>query len=338
MSTIVETRATLGASFIKGLTAELFDINAQVDKDYSLANTGALGIENNDGTSLFKTMTSTKARETISGISQIGDLQETAEGENYKSDSRISTYNTEFDWVKYTSGITITEEDRDDRIVSEKLSEARYLLIAGKRTINKHMFNLFNYAFTAQTSLPNHLTFYGDGVPLCSTIHPIKGTGGTQSNASATSIPLSETNLETGRLALKGQVGDKNGELLTYGQSNTILLVPPALEKLAVILTNGKLRPSTANNDINIYDGIMTVMSSKLLGSAGGGSDTAWFLVDSMFSPAIYGQRRALTINAPRIDGDNKNITVDISARYQVGNKDFRGLWGSLGTGAAYSS
>ncbi len=174
MSTIVETTATLGDSFLEGITAELMDIQAQVDKDYSLANKGLFGIENNDGTELFKTKTSDKARETISGISQIGDLEETAEGENYKSDSRIATYNTEFNWKKYTKKMTITEEERDDRIVSDKLEETRYLLVAGKRTMNKHMFDLFNYAFTAQDSLPSHLTFYGDGKPLCSTLHPIK--------------------------------------------------------------------------------------------------------------------------------------------------------------------
>lgn len=338
MSTIVETSATLGDVFLKGITAELHDIKAQVDMDYSLANQGALGIENNDGTALFKTVNSTDARLTISGISQIGDMQATAEGENYKSDSRIATYETQVDWQKYTTGITITEEDRDDRIVSSKLNEARYLLISGKRTMNKHMFGLFNQAFTAQSSLSDYLGFYGDGVPFASTVHPIKGTGGTQSNASATSIPLSETNLETARIALMEQKGDKAGELTTIGGSNLILVVPTALEKLATVITKSTKRSNTANNDINVYDGMMTVMSSKLLGTAGGGSDSQWFLVDSMFSPAKLGVRKPLTIGAPYVNDQNKNITVDVSARYKVYNDDFRGFWASKGTGAAYSS
>lgn len=336
---IIETTSTLGASMIKGLTAEIYEINAQVDKDYSLANSGALGIENNDGTSIFKTMTSDKARETISGISQIGNLQQTSQGEDYKRDSRIPTYNTEFDWVKYTNGITITEEDRDDRIVSEKLSETRTLLISGKRTINQHMFDLFNYGFTAQASLPDHLTFYGDGTPLFSTIHPVKGTGGTQSNASAVGLPLSETNLEVARLALRGQVGDKNAELLNYGNNSLVLLVPPALEKLALQITRSKKRSGTANNDLNIYDGAsITVMSSQLISAAAGGSDTQWFLLDSMMSPATFGQRRALTLGSPYVDNDNKNLNFDISARYKVGPKDFRGTWASKGDGIAYSA
>ena len=315
------------------------DINAQVDMDYSLAYQGIYGVEQNDGTMMFKTMTSDKARETISGISQIGDMQITNEGENYKSDSRMATYNTEFNWEKWTNGITITEEERDDRIVSAKLSEARYLLISGKRTINQHTLDLFNYAFTAQSSLPNHLTFYGDGVPFCSTLHPVKGTGGTQSNASATGLPLTANNLQAAKIALGRQTGDR-GELLRYGSSNLILLVPDALEDEAIRITKSKLRPGTANNDVNIFDGAsITVVSTKLIGAgATNGSDTQWFLIDSMFSPCIFGERRPLTIGAPYMDDGNKNITVDISARYKIGPRDFRGVWGSKGDGASYSS
>ena len=58
--------------------------------------------------------------------------------------------------------------------------------------------------------------------------------------------------------------------------------VSDALEETAVRLTNGRLRPSTANNDINVWDGIVTVISTKWINSQNGGSDTQWFLIDSM--------------------------------------------------------
>lgn len=335
---VIETSATLGDVFLKGITATLADINAQVDKDYSLLTTTTLGVEQSDGTGLFKNKTSDKARETVAGISQIGDLQETAEAEDYKSDSRLATYETQFDWQKYTQGITITEEDRDDQIVDAKLDRARYLLVAGKRTMNQHALNVINFSQTAQASLPNELTFYGDGVPLASVIHPIKGTGGTQSNASANGIPLTEVNLETARIALMGQVGDKAGEALGFGRSNLILLVAPALEKQAVIITKSTKRSNTANNDMNIYrDGMMTVMSSQLLSTAQGGLDTRWALIDSMQSPLIFWTRRPLTMGASYITNSNKNLTIDISARYKVGNTDFRGTWVSAGDTNAYA-
>ena len=335
---VIETRWTLWDKFIKWLAAELADIQTQVDLDYSLATEWALWIANVKWTGLFKKKTSSQARETISGISQIWDLTETWEGSDYGSDSRMSTYETQFDFRKWTSWITVTEEDIDDGLVDKKLDRAKMLLVAGKRTMNKHMFDLFNYSFTAQASLPSHLTFYGDAVPFMSTLHPIKGTGWTQSNASATWLPLTEVNLETARIALMEQKGDKAGELLSFWTSNCILLVPPALEKTAVIITNGNLRPSTANNDINIYDWLVTVMSSKWLSAASWGSDTAWYLVDSAFSSATFYERRALWIWAPYQTKSNKNVTVDISCRYLVWNSDFRGVWGSKWDWIAYAA
>jgi len=337
---VIETRATLGDKFVKGLSADLFDVINQADDAYALAMDSALGVEANQATALWKNITSSQARETFSGKTGIGYLQLTGEGEDYKSDSRASTYETQFNWVKYTSSITITEEDIEDRIVDRKLSEARDLLIGGKMTMNKHAFDLFNYAFTAQASLPSYLTYYGDGVPFCSTVHPIKATttsNTTQSNASSTSIALTEVNQETARQDLRRQTDDKDLPS-SYGSGKVIALVPDSLEKQAVIINNGKLRSNTANNDINIYDGIVTVISSKWINSQNGGSDTAWFLIDSMKSPAIFGTRRGLSVRKPYVTDSNQNVTTPISARYQVGNTNFRGVWGSKGDGSSYSS
>ena len=333
---VIETRATLGADFIKGLSADLYDVVNQADMAYSLSIDSALGVEANQMTRLWKEDKSTKARETISGKTGIGKLQITGEGEDYKSDSRSATYRTQFNFVKFTSSITVTEEDRDDQIVNKRLDEAFDLLVGGKQTMNQHAFDLFNYAFTAQASLPAHLTYYGDGKPFASVIHPLKVAGGTQSNASDTGIALTEINLEVGRQALRRQTDDR-GEAMNIGSGKTILLVPDSLEKQAQIITNGKLRSNTANNDINIYDGIVTVISSKWINSQNSGSDTAWFLIDSMKSPAIFFVRRALSLGKPYITDSNKNVTTDISTRYQVGNRDFRGMWASKGDLADYS-
>jgi hypothetical protein len=112
--------------------------------------------------------------------------------------------------------------------------------------------------------------------------------------------------------------------------------VPDSLEKQAVILAKGKLRPNTANNDINIYDGLVTVISTKWINSQNGGSDTQWFIIDALHSPLVFLNRVGITTST-YITDSNKNVTVDAFARYQIGNKDFRGIWGSLGAGAAYA-
>jgi len=336
---VIETRATLGDSFIKGLSAKLYDIKNQADLAYSLAMPSALGVENNTFTGLFRTLKSDAAREEIASKTGTGYGTITAEGADFASDSRVAGYTTQFNFKKLTNGITITLEDREDKIVSKKLDEMKDLLVGAKQTINRDAFSIFNNAFTAQTSLPSILTYYGDGVPVCSTVHPIKASttsNTTQSNASATSIPLTEINLETARTALRRQTDDKDLPM-SIGSGKLILVVPDSLEKQAQIITNGKLRPNTANNDINIYDGIITVISTKWINAQNGGSDTAWFLVDSMKSPLIYFNRKGITTSIYETKS-NKNVTTDYYTRYQVGNDDFRGIWGSKGTGAAYSS
>jgi len=335
----IETRATLGDSFVKGLTASLYDIQNQAEKAYTTAFASALGVENNTYTQLFKTESSQQARETMASKSGVGYATDTAEGADFASDSRIAGYTTQFNFRKLTNGITVTLEDRKDRLVDKRLNEMQDLLVSAKMTKNRDAFSIFNNAFTAQTSLPDILTYYGDAVPMCSTLHAIKASTSsntTQSNASATSIPLSETNLETARTALRRQTDDKDLPM-NIGSSNLILLVPDSLEKQAVLLTNGKLRPSTANNDINVYDGIITVISSKWINSQNGGSDTAWFLIDSMNSPVIFFEREPIITSVWETDS-NKNVTMDYYMRYQVGNQNFRGLWGSQGTGAAYAA
>jgi hypothetical protein len=201
---------------------------------------------------------------------------------------------------------------------------------------DRSAFSVLNYAFTAQASLPSDITYYSDGKPLCSTGHPRKDGGTAQSNASATGLPLSETNLEVAKQAIRRQLDDR-GMPMAIGSGRLMLIVPDSLEKTAYILTNSTKRPSTANNDINIYDGTVTVVSTKWINSQNGGSDTQWFLVDSLYSPFIFYQRQGVKSRV-YVDNKNKNTIYDVSARWQVGFKNWRGVWGSKGDNAAYSS
>jgi|GEM_PF-1115435 len=335
----IENRSTLGPEVIKGLTAKVYKLKNQADQAYSLAIDSALGVENNNFFRLFKSEKSNNARELITSKTGVGYGTITPEGEDFASDSRIVGYKTEFNFQTITKGITITLQDQLDRIVDRKLSELKDLMVSAKMTKDRDAFSVFNYAFTAQTSLPRILTYYGDGKPLASIAHPLKGSTtstSTYSNASASGLPLTEVNLETARSALRNQLDDK-GLPMNIGSSGLTLVVPVELEKKALEITNSNLKSNTANNDLNIYrDGIMTVMSTKWINAANGGSDTQWFLVDTAKSPLIFFDRNPITTSVYRTDS-NKNITTDYYMRYQVGNDTWRALWASLGAGASYT-
>ena len=335
---VVETRGTWGDGFIKGLAAKFFEVENQADQAYSLGINSATGVEANNYTRLFKEKSSDKARETITNKTGVGYPRLTDEGDDYYADSRLPGYKVQFNFKKFTSSIEVTEEEKDDmeNDLADKLDEAADLYVGMKMKMDKTAFDVFNYAFTAQASLPEHLTFYSDGVPLASVQHPRRDGGATQSNASATGITLTEPNLRTARQALRRQLDDR-GLPMNIGSGRLILLVPDSLEDDARVLTDSVLRPNTANNDINVFDGSwVTVISTKWINSQNGGSDTAWFLIDSMYSPFIFFNRQGVRTSTYR-DNKNKNIVHDISARWQVGNKNWRGFYASPGDGAAYA-
>jgi hypothetical protein len=330
----IETRATWG-DLVKGLSARFAKVYNQADESYSLALNDAVATPGNKYTSMFKTLTSTQSKEKTVNKSGTGYLVLTPEGQAYASDSRIPGYQTSWVFQKFTNSVTVTEEEQDDTDYQEALDEFSDLTISGKETQDKNAFGLFNYAFTAQASVPAIYSQYGDAKPMCSTIHPRKDGGTAQSNASATGIALSEDNLETARVALQGQLSD-NGKFMRVGTGKLVLLVPPKLEKLAVIITNGVKRSGTANNDINIYDGLMTVIATQWISAAAGGSDTAWFLIDPRVAKLVHWTRRSLTPSRA-IDNNTKNITFYVSARWTDGYADWRGIWGSAGALAAYA-
>ena len=342
----IETTATWSAGFIAGLGPKVMEAENQADSAYTMQLDSALGLENNKATRIFKTRTSIQARETLINKSGIGYFEETTQGQDYNNDSRVPGYQVQFNPIKKTSSIEITEEDRDDkdRQIADKMDEFSDLKVGYMMTADRDGFSLFTHGFTAQASLPNHLTFYADAVPFISTLHPIKATttsNTTQSNASATGITLSESNLETGKLALRNQKDDKDLPM-NIGSGKVTLLVPTDLEKSASIIAKSVLRSGTANNDMNIYDGTVTVMSTKWIGAQNSingvaGTATNWFLIDSMNSPLIYLNRRGFKSSIWE-DNKNKNIIVDGSFRYQLGNKNWRGVWASKGDGSSYSS
>jgi len=330
----IESRATWG-DLVKGVSAKFAQVFNQSKDSYSLALKDVVATPGNKQTTLFKGMSSTASKERIVNKSGVGYLSITPEGQAYNKDSRLPGYITPFVFQKYTNSVTVTEENLSDRDYSEALGEFADLSIAGMETQDKTAFGLFNYGFTAQASVPVNYSQYGDAKPMFSVGHPRKDGGTAQSNASATGITLTEPNFETARIAMQGQLDDR-GKPMRVGTGKLILLVPPELEKTAVIITKGEKRSGTANNDVNIYDGIATVVSSQWISSAHGGSATAWFLIDPRVAKLYHWVREGLSTSRA-IDNNTKDVTFYIKGRWTDGYGDWRGMWGSAGDSAAYA-
>jgi hypothetical protein len=125
---------------------------------------------------------------------------------------------------------------------------------------------------------------------------------------------------------------DGKGQLTLVKPS--ALIVPPALEKEARILLDSSLRAGTANNDLNPYKGALKLIVWDFLGSAAGGSDTAWFILDEGLHQLNWFDRSNRGLEGPEYDFDTKNAKWSILLRYSQGFSSWRGTYGSLGTNA----
>jgi len=270
--------------------------------------------------SIFHVNSSGVDVERDSAVTGFGLLNVTAEGAPIQYEDPVQMYDVSYVHLKYTKGFKVSEElVEDDRynIINKKPAA---LARSCRRTAENLASQVFNNAFSSGTG--------GDGHYLCSVDHPRADGGTAQSNANGSGITLTEANLNTGLLAMRGQLDDKG---MKIGVKADILLVPKELEKTAQILTNSQLRPGTADNDYNYYAGIVDVISWDWLSST-----TIWFLIDRDVHQLEWFWRVR-----PEFKQDNSFDTgmalFKARMRASRGWSDWRGVWGSLGDGANYT-
>lgn len=272
---------------------------------------------------LFKVKTSDRDREIESAVSGFSLLIQTAELGPLDYEDPNQMYRTTYTPLKYTKGFKVSQElvEDDQHNVIRSMPEA--LGKAAKRTQEFYAASVFNNGFTTAN------TSYGDAKPLFSTLHPRADGGTAQSNANSTGITLTETNLETGRIAFRKFLDDKG---MRFMSNPTCLLTGVDLEKTAMILAKSTMRPGTANNDYNIYQGMFDVKVWEYITST-----TAWFLLD-MRNHLItwYWRIRPEFKQDNAFDSDAALYKTRV--RFAFGWSDWRGSYGSKGDGLAYSS
>jgi len=285
--------------------------------------------------SVFNVSSMDGAYEEHTSYAGLGEAESLSEGETYGEDAVLHTYNTTFTAQKYGKMMPVSYELLDDqyaKVAGQTKSAAR----ATARTVEKLGAQVYNKAFNTS------YTSFGDSKPLCSTDHTRADGGSAQSNASSTSIVFSEANLETGVLAMRNQLDDR-GNLLDVVP--TTILVPPALEKEVIIVTKSEKRSGTADNDANVNGmaeytgGRLRVIVWNYLGSAAGGSDTAWFLLGGQNELAWKWRKKPYIEKMSKATGEKNDISYwKYGFRAISGWTNWRALWGSQGTAAAYSS
>ena len=284
---------------------------------------------------IFKSVEMRTISEDFAGYSGLGGIPLVDEAEEFGEDAIMHTYDTTLTAYKYGELLPISYELLEDDL-SGAVQKAKYSSRALARKAEDLGSDVFNNAFSTS------YTSYGDSLPLCSTAHTRADGGSNQSNASSTGIVLSETNLEAAILAMREQLDDR-GNLISVVPN--VLLVPPALEKEAIEITKSANRSGTANNDVNVNNmksytgGQLNIIIWDYLGSAAGGSDTAWFLLSQGDHNINWGWRRKPGVKKldESVGAKNEIYYWKMSFRAAYGWRDWRGVWGSKGDASAFS-
>ena len=120
------------------------------------------------------------------------------------------------------------------------------------------------------------------------------------------------------------------------GNTPAVLLVPSALYKKAIEITESALMADSANNNINVYRSAygITVYTSIYLDNAFGGSDTAWFLLSRNHSVTRTIRQGVQAVLTDWSYSNNRTYNYQANFREVVSAIDYVGVYGSDGTTA----
>ena len=214
-------------------------------------------------------------------------------------------------------GYAITRKAVDDNLYKTQFAPSNLGLIESfQQTKEIYAANLLNTATTYNASVG------GDGKALVASDHPIDGN--TISNY--TTNELNESTLLNAMIAIRTNFRDQAGlKVFSRGRK---LIVPAALEPVAIRLTKTELRPGTADNDVNAIMMTAGGLPEGYMVNDYLTSSTAWFLLTNI-DGLSYMERIKFETDM-QVDFTTDNLLVKGYERYSFGYYNWRSIYGAL--------
>jgi hypothetical protein len=281
------------------------------------------GMEYNDWEELypdlFDTYTSRRAYEEDVGTVGLGLAQKKSEGKSITYDETSQGFITRYSHTVWGKGIIFTRESIEDDLYDVVgPAKAKGLARSLRQTKEINAANVYNRAFSSSY-------LGGDGVELCSLVHP-NFSGGTWANESSTSASLSEAAVEQACIDIMKWTDDRGLKIRALPVS---LHIPVDLIWEAERLFKTPNRVGTANNDISaLYS--KGIFKSGVKDNIYFSSTTAWFIRTNVPNGMKYWSRRKMEFD---IDNDfaTENALYKATERYSFGWTDPRAIYGSAG-------
>lgn len=223
--------------------------------------------------------------------------------------------------LDWTQSVYLSKDLFDDNQHGVWAAVVADLARKGRITQDYNAFGIFRGAFTT--------TLCADGDALCST-HSLIFGGTTTNTTAGAGGALSDTSLYTAMVGLRQQP-DQRGVAL--GNVPAVLLVPSALFKLALQLTDSALVADNNNNAINVYRSTygFVVKTSIWMDAVNGGSDTAWFLLAKNHAIRRLVRQGIETAFRDWTYSDNRTYFYQANFRESYFAQDYSGVWGNPG-------
>ena len=297
------SRAQLVKELEPGLNA-LFGLEY---KNYADEHTQIFDIENSD-----------RAFEEEVMLSGFANASVKPEGSSVNFDSATESFTARYTHETLALAFAITEEAIEDNLYDRLAS--RYTKALARSMANAKQVkgaNVLNNAFDSSFT-------GGDGVELCSAVHPI--TGGTFKNELSTSADLNETSLEQSLIDIAAMTDDRGLKIAAKG---TKMIIPSALQFTAERLMKSTGRVGTADNDINAVANMGMIPQGYVVNHYL--TDTDAFFIKTDVPNGLKMFVRSPVKTSMEGDFETGNVKYKARERYSFGFSDPRGIFGSPG-------
>ena len=276
-------------------------------KNYADEHTQIFDIENSD-----------RAFEEEVMLSGFANASVKPEGSSVNYDTAQESFTARYTHETLALAFSITEEAIEDNLYDRLASRytkalARSMANAKQVKAANVLNNAFDSSFTG-----------GDGVELCSAVHPI--VAGTFKNELSTAADLNETSLEQALIDIAAMTDERGLKIAAKG---TKMIIPSALQFTAERLMKSQGRVGTADNDINAVGSMGMIPQGYVVNHYL--TDTDAFFIKTDVPNGLKMFVRAPIKTAMEGDFETGNVRYKARERYSFGFSDPRGIFGSPG-------
>ena len=267
---------------------------------------------------IFDVENSDRAFEEEVMLSGFANASVKPEGQGVNYDTAQESFTARYTHETLALAFSITEEAIEDNLYDRLASRytkalARSMANAKQVKAANVLNNAFDSSFTG-----------GDGVELCSAVHPI--VAGTFKNELSTAADLNETSLEQALIDIAAMTDERGLKIAAKG---TKMIIPSALQFTAERLMKSQGRTGTADNDINAVGSMGMIPQGYVVNHYL--TDTDAFFIKTDVPNGLKMFVRAPIKTAMEGDFETGNVRYKARERYSFGFSDPRGIFGSPG-------